>query len=59
MLGIDDPAIWAAYLLNLAGVVLCVVYGLMNWNKGAEHESEELEEEARWEAEEESVARDL
>lgn len=36
MLGIDDPAIWLAYLLCILSTLLCVIYGAMNWNKGDE-----------------------
>ncbi len=36
MLGIPDPIIGAAYLLCLFSALLCVVYGIVNWNKGEE-----------------------
>jgi hypothetical protein len=32
-----------------------VVYGVLNWNKGAETEAEQLTEEANWEAEEHKI----
>ncbi len=34
MLGINDPWIAAAYLLCIGSTVLCVVYGLITWNRG-------------------------
>ena len=34
MLGIDDPYVVLAYILCLASTVLCVIYGLVNWNRG-------------------------
>ena len=34
MLGIDDPFVLLAYLLCGASTVLCVVYGIICWNKG-------------------------
>jgi hypothetical protein len=34
MFGITDPSIWTAYLLAIGFTVGCVVYGLLNWNKG-------------------------
>jgi len=34
MLGLSDPSILLAYLLSLGGAVLCIVYGIVNWNKG-------------------------
>lgn len=33
-LGIQDPAVAAAYLLAMAGALVCVAYGITNWNKG-------------------------
>jgi len=36
VLGIPDPWVWGAYLLVILCALLCVVYGLINWNKGAE-----------------------
>ena len=36
VLGIEDAGVWLAYVLSIAGAVLCVGYGLVNWNKGEE-----------------------
>ena len=36
MFGIDDPAVWLAYLLSILATVLCVAYGFINWNRGQE-----------------------
>ena len=36
VLGIESPSIGLAYVLSIAGAVLCVGYGLVNWNKGEE-----------------------
>ena len=36
VLGIADPGVWLAYVLSIAGAVLCVGYGLVNWNRGEE-----------------------
>ena len=36
MLGIPDPRIWIAYLLAIGLALACIVYGLLNWNKGGE-----------------------
>lgn len=35
-MGIDDKGIWIAYILCIASTVLCLAYGCLNWNKGAE-----------------------
>lgn len=32
MLGLQDISIATAYLLSIASVVGCVVYGVVNWN---------------------------
>ncbi len=34
MFGIETTAIWLAYLLCILSALLCVVYGLVSWNKG-------------------------
>ena len=34
ILGIEDPWIWGVYVLILASVLLCIIYGIINWNKG-------------------------
>ena len=36
MFGIEDAGIWLAYLLCILSCLLGVVYGVINWNKGAE-----------------------
>ena len=41
MLGIDDPQIWLAYLLSILSAIACIIYGVMNWNKGDEPVSPE------------------
>jgi hypothetical protein len=35
-LGIADPWVWLVYILCILSTLLCIVYGLMNWNKGDE-----------------------
>lgn len=32
--GIEDPWIWGVYVLIVLSTILCIVYGLINWNKG-------------------------
>lgn len=55
MLGINDPWISGVYLLCILSALLCIVYGIINWNKGGESEPEEIEEEISWEKEEEEM----
>lgn len=59
MLGINDPWILLVYLLCFLSAVACVVYGLVNWNKGAENESAEMKEETKWEQEETQIEENL
>ncbi len=34
MLGLPDIWILLAYVFSIGGALLCVIYGLINWNKG-------------------------
>jgi len=36
MLGLDDPQVALAYLACILSAVFCIVYGILNWNKGDE-----------------------
>lgn len=36
VLGIEDTWVILAYILCILSTVLCVVYGIVNWNKGDE-----------------------
>ncbi len=49
MFGIPDLTILTAYLLCILSALACLVYGLLNWNKGGELEAAQMEEEAEWE----------
>ncbi len=33
MLGLPDTSILLAYLLSVGGAVLCIIYGIVNWNR--------------------------
>ncbi|OPY49411.1 MAG: hypothetical protein A4E48_02264 [Methanosaeta sp. PtaU1.Bin060] len=55
VLGIDDPVIWGVYLLCIFSALLCVIYGIVNWNREGELEAVEIQEEAVWEVEEEEM----
>ncbi len=49
MFGLNDPWIAGTYVLCILSALLCVVYGLMNWNKGADEERLQIKEQAVWE----------
>jgi hypothetical protein len=38
MLGLADGQILLVYILSILSALLCVVYGLINWNKSDEDE---------------------
>jgi hypothetical protein len=59
MLGLGDFSVFAAYVLCILSTILCVVYGVVNWNKGGDVSPEEAAEEARWEAEERKIDSEL
>ncbi len=46
-LGIPDPWIYGALILCIASTLLCIVYGLKNWNKGDESDTE-FEKNQEW-----------
>jgi hypothetical protein len=56
MLGIDDKYVSMAYLLCIGSTLLCVLYGLINWNRG---EDVVKEEDVRWAEEEKKVEEEL
>lgn len=55
MIGLKDPWIILAYGLSILSAIACVVYGIKNWNKGAENESSEVIEEVKWEKDETEI----
>lgn len=53
MLGIPDFSISLVYILCIASALLCLVYGIIMWNKGGgKDEIDDLEEEAKWQEQE-------
>lgn len=50
MLGFGDVWVFLGYALTLSAVVLCAVYGILNWNKPKEDLASEAREEAEWES---------
>ena len=55
MLGLGDTNVFLAYILTVLSAVLCVVYGIVNWNKGAGPTREEIKEEKEWAEEEKQI----
>lgn len=48
MLGFPGIGVTLAYLLVIAVTVLCMVYGIVNWNKGGNVPEKEWEQEKKW-----------
>ncbi len=59
VLGIPDPAIWIAYLLLIVLAGLCVVYGVLNWNKGGNVSPRVMDEEKKWREEEAEIDKEV
>lgn len=55
MFGIPDPVIWSGYLLTIVSLLVCIIYGAVNWNKGADPQPNELIEDIDWEEKDESI----
>ena len=50
MLGLESSGVILAYLLSVGAAVLCVVYGIKNWNvPGDNIVNSEIDEEINWE----------
>jgi len=54
MFGIEGAWVALAFGLCLASALLCIVYGMINWNKGAEEEPPRPED-VSWVKEEKEV----
>ena len=53
MLGIEGAWVSAAYALCLISTLICVVYGVFNWNRGGEEPVQP--EDVSWAQEEKEV----
>lgn len=59
LLGIEDKYVAAAYFLCVASTVLCVIYGLIMWNRGGEEAPGQQAEDVHWAQEEKKVEEEL
>lgn len=55
MMGFADGSITLVYILCILSALTCVVYGIINWNSGAETEPDQIREEVDWEANEKEL----
>ncbi len=51
MLGFADNLTAWGYILSILSAILCVIYGLINWNKGKDS-GEDYRRTVEWEREE-------
>ena len=56
MLGIEDKWVALAYILCIASALVCVIYGVLNWNKGDE---DVAPDDIKWVQEEKKVEEEL
>lgn len=59
MFGLGDFWVSLIFILVVLSAALCVVYGIMNWNKGGELSPVEIEEEKKWDKEEREIEETL
>jgi len=55
ILGIEDFGVQLAYILCVLSTILCVIYGLINWNRGDEPVKSE---DVKWAKEEKEEVED-
>ena len=58
MLGLDGVAVPLGLVLTLLSTLICIIYGVINWNRGYVTE-EELQQEQSWKAEDAKVKENL
>lgn len=58
MLGIQDPWVAMAYILCILSALLCLVWGIIKWNK-EDPEAESESEIRQWAEEEDRVEEEL
>lgn len=59
MFGFGDFSIVSVYSLCILSAVLCIVYGIFNWNKGGEPTEKEIKQEVDWDKKELEINEDL
>jgi len=56
MFGIDNFGVGMAFALTILSTLLCVVYGIINWNRG----SDEIDQsDLKWSSEEKQIEDEL
>ncbi len=55
MFGLGDFWVSLVFVLIILSTLLCIVYGVIYWNKDGEPTEEEIKEEIEWEKEEKEI----
>jgi len=59
MFGLGDFSIAAVYSLCILSSLLCIIYGIVNWNKGGEPTQKEIKQEVDWDKKELEINEEL
>jgi len=59
MMGIHDPGVYLGYLFAVIGLLACVVYGIIFWNKGMENDIAEIRKDMEWEEKDEQINNEI
>jgi len=59
MLGLGDFAVSLVFVLTILSMILCLVYGIANWNKDGTEDAKVEEEERQWQDEERNIEETL
>jgi hypothetical protein len=52
MLGFSDVWVFLGYTFTICFTLFCLIYGIVNWQKGVAEKDGDYREEIRWEKEE-------
>lgn len=59
MLGLGDFWVSSVFVLIILSSLLCVVYGVLNWNKDGVDDKIIQDEEKKWQAEDQEIEEKL
>jgi len=59
MFGLQNFGIWSVYLFCVLSAAVCVVYGIINWNKGGNVDDEQMKKLAELQEEEAKIEDNL
>lgn len=59
MFGLQNFGIWSVYLLCILSTAVCIVYGIINWNKGGNADEAQIKKAAELQKEESDIEENL